>query len=124
MILVDSSIWIDHLKKHDTRLDALLREGRVGMHGMLIGELACGNLKDRSAILEDWQALPRLESVSDEAAMEFIEENQLMGRGIGFVDVHLLAAVAEHKSVRVWTRDKRLARIAAELRLAFSPYDA
>jgi predicted nucleic acid-binding protein len=124
MILVDSSPWIDHLRKHDARLDALLREGRVAMHAMLIGELACGNLKDRAAIVEDWQALPRLESVSDEAAMEFIEENQLMGRGIGFVDVHLLAAVVEHRGARMWTRDKRLARIAAELRLAFSPYDA
>jgi predicted nucleic acid-binding protein len=124
MILVDSSIWIDHLRSHDARLDALLRAGRVGMHSLLIGELACGSLKDREAVLEEWQALPRLESVSDETAMMFIQKNRLMGCGIGFVDVHLLASVKQVKGARLWSRDKRLAAIAAELRLAFNANDA
>jgi predicted nucleic acid-binding protein len=124
MILVDSSIWIDHLRNHDARLDALLQAGRVGMHSLVIGELACGSLNDRDAVLEEWQALPRLQSVSDEAAMMFIQKNRLMGRGIGFVDVHLLASVWQVKSARLWSRDKRLAAIAAELEVAFNADDA
>jgi predicted nucleic acid-binding protein len=122
MILVDSSVWIDHLRNHDTRLEALLLEGQVGMHSMVIGELACGSLQDRQAVLEEWQALPRFGSMSDEAAMIFIEKSGLMGRGI--VDVHLLAAVAQTRGARLWSSDKRLAAIAAELELAFDQSDA
>ena len=89
------------------------------MHGMVIGELACGSLKDREVLLDEWRALPRMQSVSDDQAIEFIAQKRLMGRGIGFVDAHLLAAVASTPSSLLWSRDRRLAEVAESLRLAY-----
>lgn len=119
MIVADTSIWIDHLRRRNEHLAALLLEGRVGMHGMIVGELACGSLKDRLAVLDEWRRLPRIASVSDDEAIEFVERKQLMGRGIGFVDAHLLAAVASLPGASLWSRDHRLADAATRLRLAY-----
>ncbi len=117
MILADTSIWIDHLRKGDKLLAALLEKGRVVMHPMIVGELACGSLRDRAILLRLWRNLPPLTPVADEAALTFIEAKELMGKGIGFVDAHLLAAVAVEPGARLWTRDKRLAGVAELLKL-------
>lgn len=124
MILAESSVWIDHLRSRNSRLEMLLLEGRIAMHSLVLGELACGSFKNRERALAGWEDLPRLASVSDHAAMQFIEDRSLMSRGIGFIDVHLLAAVAQKKTARLWSRDRRLAEVAAELGLVFHPHDA
>jgi predicted nucleic acid-binding protein len=121
MILADTSVWIDHRRKGDPRLAELLLRQQIVMHTMVLGELACGSLKGREQVLQLWHRLPRLEAVSDETAMQYLEHHTLMSRGIGFVDVHLLAAVAGHQGARLWTNDKRLADIAQELGLCFQP---
>jgi predicted nucleic acid-binding protein len=119
MILADTSVWIDHLRKGDKALGALLQKGNVLMHPMVRGELACGSLRDRALLLRLWQNLPELSPVTDEAAMAFIEAKSLMGKGIGFIDVHLLASVATQQGAWLWTRDKRLAALAEGLKLAW-----
>lgn len=118
MILVDTSVWIDHLRQGDSALVAALETGQVLVHPFIVGELACGNLANRREVLALLQALPRAPVASDEEALRFIETRRLMGRGVGYVDVHLLASVALHGSATLWTRDKRLAAVAAELALA------
>jgi hypothetical protein len=112
VILVDTSVWIDHLRKGDKRLAALLREDATLCHSFVIGELACGQLNDRAEILSLLSALPRVPKASDDELLAFLDENQLMGRGLGLVDVHLLASSCL-AGVELWTRDKRL-RAAAE----------
>ena len=119
MILVDTSVWVDHLHRGDDRLAAALDGGLVGMHPMVLGELACGTLRNRGAVLELLGNLPDLPRASDAEALGLIERRALMGRGLGYIDVHLLASVALAGTARLWTRDKRLAVVAAELALAF-----
>ena len=119
MILVDTSVWVDHLRSGDPVLAELLEQSRVIMHPMVLGELACGNLQNRRQLLQLWQQLESLPVVSHDEALYFIEQNGLMGKGIGYVDVHLLASAAVAAGVKLWTRDKRLVRIAAELRYAW-----
>ncbi len=113
MILVDTSVWVGHLRKGDRRLAELLTASNVLMHPFVIGELACGNLRKRDQILALLKDLPRASVAMDDEALFFIERHTLMGRGLGFVDVHLLASVALHGTARLWTRDKRL-RAAAD----------
>ncbi len=120
MILVDTSVWIDHLRVADTKLAALLARGTVGMHPMIIGELACGNLKNRTELLSLWRNLPRIGAATDAEALYFIERHQLMGKGVGYIDIHLLAAVMLQGDALLWTRDKRLAALAVNLGLSFS----
>lgn len=120
MILVDTSVWIDHLRQGDPALVTALGSGRVLMHPFVVGELACGNLKRRAEILRHLRELPQAPVATDEEALGFIERRDLMGRGIGYVDVHLLAAVALAGTARLWTRDKRLAEVASDLALAFA----
>lgn len=117
MILVDTSIWIDHLRAGSPALSGLLEAGRCCCHPFVIGELACGNLGKRQEILGLLQSLPSLSAATDAETLFFIERHRLMGRGIGYVDVHLLAATAIH-GARLWTRDKRLKDIAEALGLA------
>jgi len=117
LILVDTSIWIDHLRAAGGPLAPLLEGGAVCCHPWVIGELACSNLGRRQEILGLLRALPSLAPATEDEALYFIEKQQLMGRGIGYIDVHLLAACALH-STRLWTRDRRLALVARELRLA------
>lgn len=120
MILVDTSIWIDHLRSGNESLATLLQGELVCIHPWIIGELACGNLTNRTELLELLGALPRLTPASDDETLLFIEKRQLMGRGIGYVDMHLLAACIIH-SARLWTRDRRLTQVAADLGLAYLP---
>ena len=113
MILVDTSVWVDHLRKGDRGLAAQLTASNVLMHPFVIGELACGNLRKREQILALLKDLPRIAVATDDEVLFFIERHTLMGRGLGYVDVHLLASVALHGTARLWTRDKRL-RAAAD----------
>ena len=118
MILVDTSVWIDHLRQGDPSLFTVLEAGRVLMHTFVVGELACGNLNRRAEVLMLLRELPPAPFATDDEALEFVERRGLMGRGIGYVDVHLLASVALAGGARLWTRDKRLAAVASELALA------
>jgi len=118
MILVDTSVWIDHLRTGDTELAALLNNSQVLMHPFVLGELACGNLSNRDEVLALLKNLPRAAVATDDEVLFFIEQRVLMGRGIGYVDAHLLAAVALDGSARLSTRDKRLQMVAADLKLA------
>jgi predicted nucleic acid-binding protein len=118
VILVDTSVWIDHFRETDPALAAALDGGVVLMHPFVVGELACGNLRRRRETLELLENLPAVPTATDAEAMEFIERRSLMGRGIGYVDVHLLASVALTGTARLWTRDRRLAAVAADLDLA------
>jgi hypothetical protein len=119
VILVDTSVWVDHLRSGDPVLAELLQQSRVIMHPMVLGELACGNLQNRQQLLQLWQQLESLQVVSHDEALYFVEQNGLMGKGIGYVDVHLLASAAIAAGVKLWTRDKRLAQVAADLRYAW-----
>ena len=119
MILVDTSVWIDHLRSGEPLLVAALEGGRVLMHPFVLGELACGNLANRSEVLELLGGLPAAPSATDPEALEFIERRTLMGQGIGYIDVHLLASIALSGDARLWTRDRRLAAVATELDLVF-----
>jgi predicted nucleic acid-binding protein len=118
MILVDTSIWIDHLRAGDHTLSTLLNDSRVATHPFVIGELACGNLRQRSEVLRLLDALPKVPVASDLEVLYFIERNRLMGRGIGFVDAHLLTATALGDGLRLWTRDRRLNGVAVDLGMA------
>jgi len=118
VILVDTSVWVDHLQKGVPALAESLEEGEVMTHPFVIGELACGNLKNRREVLHLLAVLPSAIVASHEETLRFIERRALMGKGIGYIDAHLLASVTLTQDTRLWTRDKRLALVAAELRLA------
>jgi predicted nucleic acid-binding protein len=114
MILVDTSVWIDHLRRGDDELVAALLAGQVLVHPWVVGELACGVLQDRGQVLDLLRSLPASPAVVEDEVLFFIERYALMGRGIGYVDVHLLAS-ARLAGARLWTRDKRLAAVANAL---------
>jgi len=120
MILVDTSVWVDHLRDGTPALAAALEQGRVLTHPFVLGELACGKLKNRGEVLQLLGELPAAPMATDPEALDFIERRALMGRGIGYVDVHLLASVALAGTAQLWTRDKRLAAVAADLELAYA----
>lgn len=120
MILVDTSVWIDHLRKGVPVLTAALEEGRVLMHPFVLGELACGTLRNRKEVLQLLSDLPVAPTVTELEALGFIERRALMGRGIGYIDIHLLASATLAGPARLWTRDKRLAAVAAGLGLALA----
>jgi predicted nucleic acid-binding protein len=117
MMLVDTSVWIDHFRQGDAALTTALEAGQVGMHSFVLGELACGNLRSRVEVLGLLQALPPMPVSTDKEVLFFIDQHELMGRGIGYVDVHLLAS-ARLGGTLLWTRDKRLHAVATELGLA------
>lgn len=118
MILVDTSVWVDHLRQGEPNLAAQLNAGRVHVHPWVIGELACGNLRARHEILGFLKGLPTLTVVSEEEVLFFIERHQLMGRGIGWVDAQLLASTALSGFGKLWTHDKRLHALALTSGLA------
>ena len=117
MILADTSIWIDHLRQSDPGLSNLLESNQIICHPMIIGELACGQLKNRQEVLKLLGRLPEATPASHEEVVYFIGENDLMGIGIGFIDAHLLASTALTESAVIWTRDKRLHNTASALGL-------
>ncbi len=118
MILVDTSIWIDHLRANDDQMVALLDSGMVLTHPFVIGELALGNIVAQETILRALSRLPCAIVATDSEALHFIDRHALFGRGAGYVDIHLLAAVKLTGEAKLWTRDKRLHGIAVQLGLA------
>ena len=121
MILVDTSIWISHFRYGHSSLQMLLQEGRVVSHPFIIGELACGNIQNRIEILSLMQSLPMLDVVEHEELLQFIEHNALMGTGLGFVDVHLMAS-AVLADIPLWTQDKNLKQACSRLSIDFSTH--
>ena len=119
MILVDTSVWVDHLRRGDAQLVDLLERANVVMHPFVVGEIACGSLRDRLSILELLQDLPAAAVADSAEVLGFIERHVLHGKGIGYVDVHLLASVALTEGAKLWTRDKSLRAVAVALRCAF-----
>ena len=117
MILVDTSIWIDHLRQRDECLSKLLNQGQVLAHPFVIGELALGSLQNRAAILDALQDLPQAPVATEGEVLSFIQQNALYGIGIGYIDAHLLAAVRLAPGTTLWTRDKRLLAAATGLGL-------
>ena len=113
MILVDTSVWVDHLRRADAALADLLERGTVLMHPFVLGEIACGSLARRATVLELLQHLPMAEVADTDEILSFIDRRGLHGQGICLIDVHLLASTALTAGARLWTRDKRL-RAAAE----------
>jgi hypothetical protein len=116
MVLADTSVWIRHFRQAEPNLAGSLAEGLVLMHPIVAGELACGNLKSRAAVLSDLHALPSAQLASHAEVLRLIEDRRLWGRGLGWIDAHLLAsALLSHCGF--WTLDKRLGEAAAELGL-------
>lgn len=120
MILADTSVWVDHLRRGDATLSALLDEGTVLCHPFVIGELACGQLRKRQEILGLLAALPQASVAEHDELLALLERQRLFGRGLGWVDVHLLAST-RLSSCRLWTKDKALLGAARTLRLAAEP---
>ena len=120
MILVDTSVWVEHLRAGDETLAALLNGGEVLVHPLVIGELALGSFRHREAVLADLQDLPQVAVASNEEVLRLIDGQALFGRGIGYIDAHLLAAARLVPGARLWTSDRPLQRVAAELGLAAS----
>jgi len=120
MILADTSVWVDHLRKGDVALVRQLKNNLILGHPFVAGELALGNLSNRSEILFLIDRLPRALTATDAEVHELIEKRRLMGRGIGLVDVHLLASTLLSPSAKLWTRDKKLHQLAIELEVAYN----
>jgi len=118
MILVDTSIWIDHLQRSDATLSALLDEARVCTHAMVVGELALGSLENRRTVLGLLSDLPGTPVATSAEVLSFVEQHGLDGLGLGVVDAHLLAAARLSAPNRLWTRDPRLRRAADQLGVA------
>ena len=118
MVLVDTSVWVSHLRDGNAELANLLNDGRVLCHPLIVGELACGNLKDREAILSFLQLLPMSIEAEHEEVLSFIAINRLMGKGMGYVDVHLMTS-AVLTGVSVWTLDKHLAQAADSMHIKY-----
>lgn len=121
MILVDSSVWIDHLRAGDETLERLLTDGRVLAHPFVIGELALGVLHRRALILDALGDLPQADVATDQEVLGFIGGQKLYGLGVGYVDAHLLASAKLTAGVGLWTRDERLHAVAVRLGLAGIP---
>jgi predicted nucleic acid-binding protein len=120
VILADTSVWVDHLRASDKALVALLDAGMVLAHPFVIGELALGNLRQREIVLEALADLPHASVATDAEVLHFIELHALLGRGIGYIDAHLLAAVQLTAGTELWTNDKRLHDVAVQLGLAIT----
>ncbi|MDD5258756.1 MAG: type II toxin-antitoxin system VapC family toxin [bacterium] len=118
MILADTSIWIAHLRHGNARLEQLLNDGEIACHSFIIGELACGNIRNRKEILSLLSTLPTVEHIDDEETLLFIEKNNLMGKGLGLIDMYLLAS-ALLSEVSLWTLDVKLKKEASLLGVVY-----
>lgn len=119
MILVDTSVWEDHLRRGDPELVALLESASVLSHPFIVGEIACGTLADRKVVLELLQDLPAASVAETHEVLALVERHRLFGKSLGYVDVHLLAAVALTDGSSLWTRDKRLRTTAQSLKCSY-----
>jgi predicted nucleic acid-binding protein len=117
LILVDTSVWVDHFRRRNEQLAALLLDGEVLGHPSVLGEVALGHLRRRAEILGRLSDLPQARTAADEEVLTFIERHALHACGVGWVDVHLLAAAALSRA-SLWTLDRRLAAVASRLSLA------
>lgn len=117
MILVDTSVWVDHFRSADSRLTELLLDSQVLCHAFVVGELACGNLRRRAEIIALLRSLPSLPVLTNEEVLVFLDAQRLAGEGLGWIDVHLLAT-AYASGERLWTRDRRLGQAARRLGVA------
>lgn len=117
MVLVDSSVWIEHLRSGNATLEQLLFHSQVQIHPFIYGELALGSLRERKTVLDALGNLPRAVEAQDTEVIQFIDNHNLYGTGIGYVDAHLLASVALTPGTLLWTRDKKLHTAAARLGL-------
>lgn len=118
MVLVDTSVWVSHLRIGDAHLNALLQEEEVICHPFIVGELACGNIKNRTEVLTLLQTLPMVMMAKNEEVLGFIESHELMGVGLGLIDVHLLASALLSKTP-LWTTDRPLRGASVRLNIAY-----
>jgi predicted nucleic acid-binding protein len=118
LILIDTSVWIDHFRKSDAELSRLLEAGRVLGHPLVTAELALGSLVQRDLIIASLQGLQQANLLDDDALLAFVADHSLPGTGVGYVDAHLLASVSRHQHARLWTRDRRLRQHAVRLDLS------
>lgn len=114
MTLADTSVWVDHLRRDRQGLTALLEEGGVLCHPFVVGELTCGSLANRDRLLQLLSALPRAMVAEHEEVMRLVHDRRIHGRGLGWVDMHLLAS-SLLEGCTLWTLDKRLEQVATEL---------
>ena len=119
MVLVDTSLWVDHLREGNARLEAELNEGTVVCHPFIVGEIACGTIRNRKEILSLMQSLPMAETVEQNEVLQFIEHNKLAGKGLSYVDIHLLASAVLTR-VPLWTLDKKLKQASVKLRIDYT----
>ena len=115
-MLVDTSVWVEHFRRGEPGLIALLNRDQVECHPFIIGELACGFLRRRAEVLSLLRSLPQVSAASHEEALTFLDRHRLMGRGIGWIDAHLLTSSALSNTL-LWSRDRRLSKVAKELHL-------
>jgi predicted nucleic acid-binding protein len=120
LILADSSVWIDHLRKSNARLADLLAAGRIRTHSHIVGELALGSIRDRTAFLDALVRLPFAVQASEGEVLSLIEQKQLYARGIGYTDTHLITSALLTPGTTLWTLDRRLSEAAQELKIAAS----
>lgn len=118
MVLVDTSVWVSHFRDGNNELANLLNNGEALCHPLIVGELACGNLKDRAVILSFLKLLPMSIEAEHEEVLSFIDNNRLMGKGIGYVDAQLVAS-AVLTGIAIWTFDKKLAQVADGLHIKY-----
>ncbi|MBO9193597.1 type II toxin-antitoxin system VapC family toxin [Rhizobium sp. 16-449-1b] len=121
MILLDTSLWIDHLRKNDGQVEFLLKRNQILVHPFVIGEIALGFMPRYDATIKALSELPQASVADNDEVLALISRHALMGSGIGYVDAHLLASVMLSAGSRLFTRDKRLARIATALEVGFQP---
>ena len=118
MVLVDTSVWIDHFRKENRQLASLLEREEVVLHAFVLGELACGNLRNRKEILSLLHALPSVTKADEDEVLCFIQHRGLMGRGLGLIDMHILASCHMARCL-LWTKDKRLKAVAEEMNIGY-----
>lgn len=124
MILADTSVWIDHLRAPDARLQHFLEKGDMLLHPFVIGEIALGSMPRYAFVMRRLELMPQSAKATDDKVLYFIRQHKLHGTGIGYVDAHLLAAAMLTPEGLLWTRDKRLHRIAMAVGVAFEIEEA
>lgn len=120
MIILDTSVWIDHTRENNNHLFELFNEGKILMHPFMIGEVALGSIRDSDKIIDSLLKMPRPKVASEAEVLSLIRNRFLAGSGIGYVDAHLLASARLTPECRLWTRDKRLRRAAEAMGVAYA----